>query len=184
MAVKAESIIINNRKFSEYISNDRIINEIERLGREISADFNGRRPLLVVILNGAFMFAADLVKELQMDVRITFIKVSSYEAMASSGNVKSLIGLAEDISGQDIILVEDIIDSGLTLRKVLSEMKDLGASSVTVASLLRKAGKGHEDLPVDYVGFDISDRFVVGYGLDLDGIGRNLKHIYALQDGA
>ena len=184
MAVKVKPIVINNRKFSGLINNERIINEIGRLAQEITTDYKDRNPLFVVILNGAFMFAADLLKELEMEMRITFIRVASYEAMESTGSVKDLLGLAENISGEDIILVEDIIDSGLTVRKVISDMKEMGAASVSVATLLHKEDRVHSDLPIDYIGFTIDDRFVVGYGLDLDGIGRNLKHIYALDEGA
>ncbi|MEJ2003474.1 MAG: hypoxanthine phosphoribosyltransferase [Cyclobacteriaceae bacterium] len=162
------------------ISCDRIINEIKRLSQEISADYREQTPLILVVLNGAFMFAADLAKELELEARISFIKVSSYEAMRSTGEVKELIGLNEHIAGEDIILIEDIVDSGKTVRKIIADLDNLGAASVSIATLLRKDSRAHEDLPVKYVGFDIEDRFVVGYGLDFDGIGRNLKHIYVL----
>ena len=177
-------MIIHDKKFIKLIDNDQITKGIRRLGRKLKTDYKDRNPLFIVVLNGAFMFAADLVKELRHDIRISFIKLSSYQAMERTGNVKQLIGLNDNVFRQDVVIIEDIIDSGRTARKILSELNELGASSVSIATLLRKHKDSHDDLPLEYVGFDIEDRFVVGYGLDYDGAGRNLKHIYALKEGA
>jgi hypoxanthine phosphoribosyltransferase len=173
-------MILNDRKFSKLISSEQIKDAMERLGESIRKDYKNRNPLFIVILNGAFMFAADLMKELDPHVRITFVKLSSYEALESSGNVKQLIGLNENIFGEDVI----IVDSGRTARKIIGELRELGAASISIATLLQKHRKMHNDLPVSYVGFNIDEEFVVGYGLDYKGSGRNLKHIYALDKSA
>ncbi|MCA6078159.1 hypoxanthine phosphoribosyltransferase [Fulvivirga sedimenti] len=174
-------MIIKDKKFVKLIDNEQIGQSIRRLARKINKDYKERNPLFIVVLNGAFMFAGDLMKEVKSKVRISFIKVSSYDAMESTGNIKQLIGLNENIFQQDVVIVEDIIDSGQTAKKVTDELQTLGARSVSIVTLLRKNKEIHTKLPVDYVGFDIENRFVVGYGLDYDGLGRNLKHIYALK---
>jgi len=182
VAVNTDRIVIRNREFVKLISKERLSLEIERLGKEITGDYAEKAPLFVVVLNGAFMFAADLIRELRMNARVTFIRVSSYTSMQSSGNVKQVLGLTENIEGKDIVLIEDIIDSGLTAKIVIQELQERGAASVRIATLLRKRIAEHNTLPISYVGFDIEDRFVVGYGLDFNEKGRNLKHIYVLDE--
>ena len=174
-------MIIKDKKFVKLIENEQIGQSIRRLAKRINKDYKERNPLFIVVLNGAFMFAGDLMKEVRSNVRISFIKVSSYDAMENTGNIKQLIGLNENIFQQDVVIVEDIIDSGQTAKKITDELQTLGARSVSIVTLLRKNKEIHTTLPVDYVGFDIENKFVVGYGLDYDGLGRNLKHIYALK---
>ena len=148
------------------------------MARQINKDYKGKDPLFVVVLNGAFMFASDLLKDISGNARVSFIKLSSYSAMKSTGNVKQLIGLNENLFNQDIIILEDIIDTGTTIRQLLKEMETLGAASVQLATLLVKNRNEPLNFDIEYVAFEIEDEFVVGYGMDYDGIGRNLKHVY------
>ena len=135
-------------------------------------------PLFLPILNGSFIFGADLIKEITIDCKVSFVKVSSYSGTVSSGQLKTLIGIEESIFGQDIIIVEDIVDTGLTLKKIMDELKALGTKSVEAVTLLRKKPARDKNIEVKYVGFELEDEFVLGYGLDLDGIGRNYKDLY------
>ncbi len=169
---------LNGKKFNKLLDYEDIQKQVRRLARRINSDYKGKDPLFIVVLNGAFMFASDLLKEIRSNARVSFIKLSSYSAMQSTGNVKQLIGLNENIFKQDIIIVEDIIDTGLTIHKLLEEMEKLGASNVQLASLLVKKKPEPLDFHIEYVAFEIEDEFVVGYGMDYDGIGRNLKHVY------
>jgi len=156
--------------------------KIEALAEQVNRDYKGKTPLFLPILNGSFMFAADLLKEISVPCRVSFMKVASYAGTASTGQVNTLIGLEESIFNQDLIIIEDIIDSGLTLQKILEELRGRGAKSVEVITLLRKAAAREKNIPVKYVGFELENQFVVGYGLDYDGLGRNLKDIYAKAD--
>lgn len=164
--------------FEKLLDQEEISEQIKRLARRINVEYKGKDPLFLVILNGAFMFASDLMKEIRINARISFIKLSSYESMESTGEVLELIGLNEDLSGQDIIILEDIIDSGTTVRKLLTELKASGAASVKLASVLTKKKTVPFEFPIDYLAFEIENEFVVGYGMDIDGLGRNLKDIY------
>jgi hypoxanthine phosphoribosyltransferase len=146
----------------------------------VSRDYKGKNPLFLVILNGAFMFAADFVRELRMPSEITFMRLSSYDKMKSTGKVRSLMGLAEDIKGRHVIILEDIVDTGRTLSHVLQSFKDSGALSMEIATLLFKELSVRREFLPKYIGFHIPDRFVVGYGLDYDGFGRNLRDIYQI----
>lgn len=173
------AMVLHQTKFKKLLDHEEIQSGIRRLARRINKDYKGKDPLFIVVLNGAFMFASDLLKEVSSaNARVSFIKLSSYRATESTGNVKQLIGLNENIFNQDIILVEDIIDTGTTIRQLLMEMEKLGVASVKLATLLAKKKEVPSEFPIDYVGFEIEDEFVVGYGMDYDGIGRNIKHIY------
>jgi hypoxanthine phosphoribosyltransferase len=171
---------IKDKEFVPYIKAEEIQAKIKELASRIDTDYQGREPLLVGVLNGSFMFAADLMKHITIPCRISFIKMSSYYEMESSGNVKALIGLNENIFKKDVIIVEDIVDTGLTVRKVLEEFQALGAHSVEVMSLLHKPEVSKSAIDIKYCGFEIPQRFVVGFGLDYDGLGRNLEDIYQL----
>ncbi len=174
-------MVIRDKKFQKFLTDEEIRKAVRRLGRTIKRDYKHRDPLVVAVLNGSFIFAADLIRELGRNVRITFIKVASYREMESSGNVKQLIGLNENIFNQDILILEDIVDTGQTITKMIELVEDLGASSVEIVSLLRKPRNPEIQDRIKYVGFDIPDAFVVGYGLDYEGLGRNLKDIYQLK---
>lgn len=173
---------LKDLKFNKLIDAQDMRAKIEALAEQVNRDYKGKTPLFLPILNGSFMFAADLLKEISVPCRVSFMKVASYAGTASTGQVNTLIGLEESIFNQDLIIIEDIIDSGLTLQKILEELRGRGAKSVEVITLLRKAAAREKNIPVKYVGFELENQFVVGYGLDYDGLGRNLKDIYAKAD--
>jgi hypoxanthine phosphoribosyltransferase len=169
---------IKDLAFEKFISEEEIKEKISALAEIIDQDYATKTPVFLPILNGSFMFGADLLKQVSIPCRVSFVKISSYVGTVSSGQIKTLIGLEESLFNQEIIIVEDIIDSGLTLQKIVEELKSLGTKSVEVISLLRKKPARDKGIPVKYLGFEIETEFVVGYGLDYDGLGRNLKDIY------
>ena len=171
-------MVIKDLTFKKFITGARIQKTVESLASRINVDYKKKTPILLPILNGSFIFAADLIKALEVDCRVSFVKVSSYTGTVSSGQLKTLIGHEESVFGQDILIVEDIVDTGLTLQKIVEELKGLGTKSVEVIALLRKQPAREKMIEVKYVGFEIDNEFVVGYGLDYDGLGRNLEDIY------
>lgn len=173
-------IKLHDKEFETYLAEEVIQQRIRELALKISEDYAGRRPLFVAILNGSFMFAADLFKYLQIEAEICFIKLSSYKGTQSSGKVITTIGLDDDLFGRDVILVEDIVDTGRTLHNFLPRLIHQQPRSLKLATLLHKPDATEYPLSLDYVGFTIPNKFVVGYGLDYDGLGRNLKEIYQL----
>ncbi|MEQ8927413.1 MAG: hypoxanthine phosphoribosyltransferase [Fulvivirga sp.] len=175
-------MVIKDKKFVKYITQEEISKKVRSLARKVNTDYKDKRPLFIAILNGSFMFASDLLKEVKIDCEISFVKVASYEEMESSGNVKQLIGLNENIFKKDVVILEDIIDTGRTITKIQDEFHSLGAASVEVITLLQKPKSKDAGVELKYVGFDIPDKFVVGYGLDYDGLGRNTKDIFQLKD--
>jgi len=175
-----EKIYILGKEFTRLIPADEIEKRIEEMAGEINRDYRGREVIFIGILNGAFLFAASLFKKITLDAHITFVKLASYKGTRSSGLVKELIGWNEDISGKDVIVLEDIVDTGATLERVLDEIKIRKACSVKVATLLLKPEACKKDIPVDYVGFKIPNNYVVGYGLDYEGYARNLPAIYKM----
>jgi hypoxanthine phosphoribosyltransferase len=175
-------ITINNKHFVPFIPQEQIAERVAALANRLNNDYAGMSPLLVVILNGAFMFAADLVRQLRFEHEIQFAKFSSYDGMNTTGNVKELIGITADITGRDVIIVEDIIDTGTTMYNLLPQLRNKGAKSVEVASLLMKPGKLQVALDVKYCAMEIPNEFIVGYGLDYDGYGRNYKDIYVVKE--
>jgi hypoxanthine phosphoribosyltransferase len=169
---------IKDLEFKKFIPAAKIDEKVKELAAEINRDYKDKTPLLLPILNGSFIFAADLVRELKVDCRISFVKHSSYQGTQSSGQLNTLIGLNESLFGQDLIILEDIMDTGLTLSKVVEELGSLGTRSVEIITLIRKTPAREHAVQPKYIGFDIDDEFVLGYGLDYDGYGRNLKDIY------
>lgn len=169
---------LGDRTFRLYKSESEILNTVRYVAQQINDDYIGKRPLLVPILNGSFMFAADLMKELKLDCEISFIKAISYEGTQTTGNVATLIGLNQVIEGRHVIIIEDIVDTGHTLSKVLPAFEERNPASLRVATLLMKPFALKKDVQVDYVGMEIPNDFIVGYGLDYDGLGRNLRDIY------
>jgi hypoxanthine phosphoribosyltransferase len=137
-------------------------------------------PIFLVVLNGSFMFAADLLKEVTIPCEISFIKVASYHGTSSTGNVTELIGLTEDITGRTVVIVEDIVDTGITLERLMNVLTRKKVKQIKIATVLLKPQSYKKEFKVDYVGIEIPNDFVVGYGLDYDGLGRNLKEIYVL----
>lgn len=173
-------ISVHDKEFELFIDEGSIRQRVAELGVQINRDYKDNPPLVIGIMNGVFVFAADLYRVLEGDVKISFVRLKSYEGMTSSGNVVSAIGLEEDVSGRDVLLIEDIIDTGRTLHHFLPELRKSNPKSIKIATLLFKPEALKFDLKPDYIGFEIENKFVVGYGLDYDGLGRNLSSIYQL----
>ncbi|MDX2414687.1 MAG: hypoxanthine phosphoribosyltransferase [Bacteroidales bacterium] len=175
-----DTIRVLDKSFREFIGRDEIARRVKDMGEKISTELEGKELLFIGVLNGSFMFAADLYRKIELPSQISFLKLSSYDGMESTGNVRRLIGLNEDLRGKTVVVIEDIIDSGRTLQGIISDLNERGADNIKVATLLFKpdAYKGTYD--IDYIGFEIPNDFVVGYGLDYDGFGRNLPSIYTL----
>lgn len=174
------TIQVHDKQFETYLSEETIQQRIRELAAAINKDYAGKRTFFIAILNGSFMFAADLFKQLTIPAELCFIKLASYKGMKSSGNVVTSIGLEDDLFGKDVVIVEDIVDTGKTLHDFLPKLLHQQPHSLKIATLLHKSAATTYPLKLDYVGFDIPDKFVVGYGLDYDGLGRNLKEIYQL----
>ncbi|HEU0109735.1 MAG TPA: hypoxanthine phosphoribosyltransferase [Flavisolibacter sp.] len=177
-------IKLHDKTFDTYLSEEDIQRKIKEIAAAINNDYKSKTPLFIAILNGSFMFAADLFKYLDIDAEICFIKLASYKGMKSSGNIITAIGLDQDLYDRDVIIVEDIVDTGKTLHEFLPKLHHQQPRSFKIASLLHKPEATVYPLIIDYLGFSIPNKFVVGYGLDYDGLGRNLKEIYQLADKA
>ena len=173
-------IQVLDKKFQPYLKAEEIQKQIGLLAARINEDFEGKRPLFIAILNGSFMFAADLFKELTIDAEICFIKLASYKGTRSTGNVITSIGLDEPLKGRHVIIVEDIVDTGKTLAQFLPQLINQQPASLKIAALLHKPDALAFPITIDYLGFSVPDKFLLGYGLDYDGLGRNLKEIYQL----
>jgi hypoxanthine phosphoribosyltransferase len=164
------------------ISQDEIEVKVEQLGDQISRDYAGKKPLLIAILNGAYMFAADLTRAITIDCEISFVKLSSYKGTDSTGDVQTVLGLDTELTGRHIIIVEDIIDTGTTLHRFLSALKQDEPASVALCCCFFKPEALQYPLHVNYCGFEIENRFIIGYGLDYDGLGRNYASVYQVTD--
>jgi hypoxanthine phosphoribosyltransferase len=173
-------IKVHDKSFETYLSDDTIQQRVKEMAAAINKDYTGKKPLFIAILNGSFMFAADLFKQLTIEAELCFIKLASYKGMKSSGKVVTSIGLEEDIFGKDVIIVEDIVDTGKTLHRFLPKLIHQQPKTLRIATLLHKSEATEYPLVLDYVGFSIPNKFVVGYGLDYDGLGRNLREIFQL----
>ncbi len=169
--------------FEPYILRNQIDARVEELGREIVRDCAGKRPLFVCVLNGAFPFASDLFRAVEgIDAEITFIRLQSYQGTESSGVVKEVLGLKEDIEGRTLIIVEDIIDTGRTMKRLIEDLKKKNPAQIKIATLLFKPDALQCTVNPDYVGFNIPSKFIIGFGLDLNGLARNLNDIYVLKE--
>jgi hypoxanthine phosphoribosyltransferase len=175
-------LTIHDKKFVPYISEIEIKERIKAVAQQIENDYNGQKPLFIAILNGAFMFAADLFRELNMEAEIAFIKLASYKGTQSTGQVITAIGLDRDVHERHVIIVEDIVDTGKTLNAFLPQLQHSQPQSLKIAALLHKPDATVYPVKPHYVCFSIPNKFVVGYGLDFDGLGRNLKEIYQITE--
>jgi len=173
-------IKVNDKQFKPYISAADIYSRIATLAAQINTDYAGKRPLFIAILNGSFMFASDLFKEITIEAEICFIKLASYKGTRSTGNVITSIGLDEPLVGRHVIIIEDIVDTGNTLHQFLPQLFNQQPASLKIAALLHKPEALKYPLVIDYLGFSVPDKFLLGFGLDFDGLGRNLAEIYQL----
>lgn len=171
---------IKDKFFKKFITPSELEKRVNELACEINNEFAEKNPLLIGVLNGSFIFLSDLFKKITIDCEVCFIRVASYQKTSSSGKVKEIIGLNEDISGRDIIIVEDIVDTGLTISEIKRQLGEKSPASLKIMTLLYKPDAIKTDVTLDYVGFEIENKFVVGYGLDYDGFGRNIDEILVL----
>ncbi|HEV7331687.1 MAG TPA: hypoxanthine phosphoribosyltransferase [Flavisolibacter sp.] len=174
------TIKLHDKHFSIYLSEEQIQQKVKELAEALNCEYAGRKPLFIAILNGSFMFAADIFKHLTIDAEICFIKLASYRGLKSTGQVITAIGLDHDLYDRDVVILEDIVDTGKTLNEFLPQLHHQQPRSFAIVTLLHKAEATQFPLTLAHVGFEIPDKFVVGYGLDYDGLGRNLKEIYQL----
>ena len=174
------SIKVHDKEFVPYLTSNEIAQQVVRVASEINRDYEGKKPLFIAILNGAFIFAADLFKHITLESEICFIKLASYKGVKSTGKVITAIGLDVDLYNREVIIVEDIVDTGKTLAQFLPQLEHHHPASLKIASLLHKPDAMIHPIKIDYLGFTIPNKFVIGYGLDYDGLGRNIKEIYQL----
>jgi hypoxanthine phosphoribosyltransferase len=178
-----EEVTYQGLTFEPYIRREEIAKQVYRLAQDIKRDYANKNPLFLCVLNGSFIFAADLFRACGLhDAEITFIRFKSYDGMSSTGNVKEIMGLSEDITGRHVLIVEDIIDSGITAAQLRKELAKQNPASVKMVSLLFKPESLTVGNAPEYVGFEIPPKFILGYGLDLDGLARNLPDIYVLKE--
>ena len=173
-------IKLNNTYFKKYISEEKIEEAIDLMVAQITEDCKDETPIFIGILNGSFMFVADLVRKYDHDCKVSFVKLASYEGTDSTGKVRQLVGLNEDLEGKTVIILEDIIDTGNTLQEIYDIFNDRKLKQLKIATLFFKPDVFKKDLQIDYIGIPIPDKFIIGYGLDYDGLGRNLSSIYQL----
>lgn len=173
---------MHDKFFEPYLSAASIEEKVESLAKQINRDYAEKKPLFIAILNGSFMFAADLFKKLTIEAEISFIKLASYKGTKSSGHVITAIGLDTDLYGRHVVILEDIVDTGKTLHEFLPQLRHQQPASLKIVALLHKPRAAIYSVPVDYIGFSIPNNFVVGYGLDYNGLGRNINEIYRLAE--
>lgn len=174
------TIKIKDKEFAVSIKRDEIEREVIRVANEINRDFEGKNPLFISVLNGAFMFTSDLMKHITIPCEISFVKLASYQGVASTGTIKEVIGINEDIADRTVVIIEDIVDTGFTMQRLLETLGTRHPKEIHIASLLLKPDKLQVELDVKYVAMRIPNDFIVGYGLDYDGYGRNYPDIYTI----
>jgi len=175
-----KTITVKDKEFKLSISAGQINEAVERIAGELNRDLKDKNPLFLVVLNGAFVFAADLYRKITVESEISFVKLASYSGTASTSEVKELIGLNEKLKGRTIVIIEDIIDTGTTMQYLINKLKYIGAAEVILVALLFKPSAFRESFRIDYLGLEIPNDFIVGYGLDYDGFGRNSADIYKI----
>ncbi|MDE3213628.1 MAG: hypoxanthine phosphoribosyltransferase [Bacteroidota bacterium] len=175
-----EHLRVHDKEFTPYLSEKEIQARISEMAAQINRDYEGKKPVFIAILNGAFIFAADLFKNIRIEAEISFIKLASYKGVKSTGKVITAIGLDVDLHGREVVIVEDIVDTGKTLHQFLPQLEHNHPASLRIAALLHKPDAMVHPIRIDYLGFTIPNKFVIGYGLDYDGLGRNIREIYQL----
>lgn len=175
------TVQVKDLHFEPFISNHSIEARVVELANRLTVDFHGKNPVFLSVLNGSFMFTSDLMKSFLAPCEISFIKLASYEGTESTGDVKTLIGINNSIKDRHVVIIEDIVDTGNTVKKILELVWQHQPASVKIMTLLFKPEAYKENIEIDYVGFDIDNKFVVGYGLDYDGFGRNMNQIYVVK---
>ncbi len=173
---------IHDKHFKPFISAKKIAKCVAELGKKITTDYRDKRPILLSVLNGSFVFAADLARAIETDCELTFVKLTSYKGTSTTGNVQTVLGLDADLTGRHIIIVEDIVDTGNTLHNFTQELLKNDPASVEIATCFFKPAALKYPLSIKYIGFDIPNKFIVGYGLDYDGLGRNLPAVLQLSE--
>ncbi len=173
-------IQVNDKTFEIFLPKEKLNQRISELGKEITQDFEGEELILLGILNGSFIVMADLARSIELPVSCEFLRISSYSGIESTGEVKSVLGLSVNITGKNVVVVEDIVDTGISMNYLISHLSGLGPKKLSIATLLFKREAFRFNYPLHYVGFEIPNKFVVGFGLDYDGLGRNLPDIYQL----
>ncbi|MCD8165944.1 MAG: hypoxanthine phosphoribosyltransferase [Bacteroides sp.] len=173
-------IKIKDKEFTISITEEQIQREVKRVANGINRDLAGKNPLFLSVLNGSFMFTADLMRNITIPCEVTFVKLASYQGVTTTGKVKEMMGLSEDISGRTVVIVEDIVDTGLTMERLLETLGTRNPKEIHIATLLVKPEKLRIDLDIKYVAMRIPNDFIVGYGLDYDGFGRNYSNIYTV----
>ncbi|GAB2958366.1 hypoxanthine phosphoribosyltransferase [Hymenobacter coalescens] len=172
------TISLHNKEFTPYLTEAQLAAAVRAVAAELNRDYAGKTPLFIAVLNGSFMFAADLLKEVTVDCEISFIRVASYQGTSSSGEVKEILGLQEPVEGRHVVILEDIVDTGHTMKMLLEQLGAQRPASLEVATFLIKPECLQHPLPIKYQGLAIPNDFVVGYGLDYDGLGRNYRDLY------
>ncbi len=175
-----ETIQVKDKRFAVSIPEEKIKAEVKRVAEEINRDYEGKEPVFLAVLNGSFIFAADLLREVTLPCEISFVRLASYQGVSTTGEIREIMGLNMDITGRPVIIVEDIVDTGLTMAHMLDTLKKHNPASIDICTLLLKPGKLQVNLDVRYCAMRIPNDFIVGYGLDYDGFGRNTKDIYTL----
>jgi len=175
------NVQVKDLHFEPFISHHSIQARVVELANRLTVDYHGKNPVFLSVLNGSFMFTSDLMKSFLAPCEISFIKLASYQGTESTGEVKTLIGINNKIENRHVIIIEDIVDTGTTIKKILELIWQLNPASVKIMTLLFKPEAFQENMEIDYVGFDIENKFVVGYGLDYDGFGRNMNQIYVVK---
>lgn len=173
-------VTCHDKQFEQFITHEQIHQRLAEIGQAINKAYTGKQPLFLGILNGVFKTAADLIRYVELDCEVSFVKLKSYDGLQSSGQLTTMLGLDQDIKGRHVIVMEDIVDTGRTMHQFLPQLHELGAASVALVTLLHKPAATQFELPLDYVGFEVPDAFLIGYGLDYDGLGRHYNDIYKL----
>jgi hypoxanthine phosphoribosyltransferase len=173
---------VRDKNFKPYMSGKEIADIVASLAKQLNHDLRDKDPLFLGVLNGSFIFASDLLRAIDFDAQISFIKMSSYSGTSTTGTVKQLIGINEDLTGRTLVIVEDIVETGISMEKLLAMLREKNPADIKICTLFFKPGKFQKDFKIDYIGKSIGDDYIVGYGFDYNGYGRNLDQIYVIDN--